>query len=40
MEEKGSTSQSGGTTQHTDIPESEGAESTKLQCPKSHMQIS
>ena len=33
-------SESGGTTQHTDIPESEGAESAKLQCPKSHMKIS
>ena len=33
-------SESGSTTQHTDIPESEGAESTKLQCPKYHMQIS
>ena len=33
-------SESGGTAQHTDIPESEGAESTKIQFPKSHMQIS
>ena len=33
-------SKKGGTAQCTDIPESEGAESTKLQCPKSHMQIS
>jgi len=31
-------SEKGGTAQCTDIPESEGAESTKLQCPESHMQ--
>ena len=28
-------SEKGGTAQRTDIPESEGAESTKLQCPES-----
>jgi len=32
-------SEKGGTAQRTDIPESEGAESTKLQCPESHMQV-
>ena len=31
-------SEKGGTTQRTDIPESERAESTKLQYPESHMQ--
>ena len=31
-------SEKGSTAQRTDIPESEGAESTKLQCPESHMQ--
>ena len=29
-----------GTTQYTDITNSEGAESVKLQCPKSHTQVS
>ena len=32
-------SEKGNTAHHTDIPESEGAEGTKLQCPESHMQI-
>jgi hypothetical protein len=33
-------SERGGTAQHTDITESEGAGSVKLQCPKSHTQVS
>ena len=32
-------SEKGGTAQRTDIPESEGAESIKLQCPESHMEV-
>jgi myosin heavy subunit len=32
-------SEKGNTAHHTDIPESEGAEGSKLQCPESHMQI-
>ena len=31
-------SEKGGTAQRTDKLESEGAESTKFQCPQSHMQ--
>ena len=33
-------SKRGGTAQHTDITELEGVESVKLQCPKSHTQVS
>jgi hypothetical protein len=41
MEEEGSTVRKRcGTAQCTDITDSEGAESVKLQCPKSHTQVS
>ena len=33
-------SERGSIAQHIDITESEGARSVKLQCPKSHMQVS
>ena len=40
MEEEGSTVKKYGTTQCTDITDSGGVESVKLQCSKSHTQVS